>query len=150
MDLEHTDLFSDVAPEALSRIKELVIVRHYAADETIFAEGALATDVYILDRGRVELTYSLPQDPTTKFLITCIEPGENFAWSSLALGETLSSHARAMESSSVCVISAKGLHAIFVEHPDAGYRVMTKLSQQILTRLRDSRKKLRWLHQMGH
>ena len=91
--------------------------------------------------------YTLPQDPSTEIRITQVAPGETFAWSALALGETLSARARAMVDSSAYIIPAAGLHSLFREQPRAGYLVMTRLSQQILTRLRETRKELRWLHQ---
>ena len=44
-------------------------------------------------------------------------------------------------------VPGRKLHALFYEYPFAGYQVMTRLSRQIFTRLRETRKELRWLHQ---
>ena len=147
MDLEQCILFRGLEPGITAKIRRLAKVRNCPCGETLFYEGDPATDLYILKDGRVELTYTLPQDPDTELLITNIGPGENFAWSALAQGETLSSHARAVLDSSAYTIPLDELHEIFLEHPQAGYEVMTILAQQILRRLRETRKELRWLHQ---
>lgn len=147
MDLEHALLFRDLPRSLTASIRSLARVRQYAKDDTLFLEGDPADEIYVLRDGRVELTYTLPQDPLTEILITHIEPGENFAWSALAQGETLSSRARALEDSSTYTIPVETLHAFFAEHPGVGYQVMTILAQQILRRLRETRKELRWLHQ---
>ncbi|MBI4605633.1 MAG: cyclic nucleotide-binding domain-containing protein [Planctomycetes bacterium] len=147
MELEHCVLFRGLSRDVNARIRSLARIQRYARDETLFLEGDPATDIYVLKDGRVELTYTLPQDPTSEILIAHVHPGENFAWSALARGETLSSRARALVDSNVYAIALEELHALFLEHPEAGYQVMTILAQQILRRLRDTRKELRWLHQ---
>jgi CRP-like cAMP-binding protein len=147
VDLERSALFIGLSGDVVGKIKRLVRVQSYAQDESLFYEGDPADDLYILRTGRVELTYTLPQDATTEIRITQIDPGENFAWSSLAQGKTLSSHARAMVDSSAHILPVADLHALFLEHPRSGYEVMSRLAQQILTRLRETRKELRWLHQ---
>jgi len=145
--LEGTELFGGLSPDFLARVKGLAKVCNFSANESIFYEGDPAENIFLLREGKVELTYSLPQDPTTEIRITHILPGGNFAWSALAKGETLSSHARALADSTAFKIPAAALHTLFREFPDAGYEVMTRLAQQILERLRETRKELRWLHQ---
>jgi|RhiMethySRZTD1v2_1073278.scaffolds.fasta_scaffold167930_3 CRP-like cAMP-binding protein len=147
LNLEQTQLFTGLSADVLARIEELAHVETFAAGQTLFFEGDPAEELYILREGRIELTYTLPQDSTTEIRITQVGPGENFAWSALALGGTLSSHARALSTSNAFVIPVQRLHSVFYEFPYAGYKVMTRLSQQILTRLRETRKELRWLHQ---
>ena len=147
MELEHSLLFRDLPRPLAARVRSLAGIRHFAKDETLFLEGDPANEIYVLREGRVELTYTLPQDPLAEILISNIEPGENFAWSALARGETLSSRARAMTDSCAFTIALEDLQAFFAEHPEAGYHVMTILAQQILRRLRETRKELRWLHQ---
>jgi CRP/FNR family transcriptional regulator, cyclic AMP receptor protein len=146
VEIAQATLFLDLSGDVIARVRDLARVHEYAAGETIFNEGDPADDIYILREGFVELTYTLPQDPSTEIRITRISPGETFAWSALAKGGTLSSHARALVASSAYTIPADRLHAFFAERPEAGYEVMTRLAQQILARLRETRKELRWLH----
>jgi len=147
VELEETALFRGIDPAALSRIRQISRVRNYLGNETIFREGEPATDFYILRDGKVLLTFTLPRDPTTEFRIATIGPGETFAWAALAREETLSSQARALDDSSVYIVPARELHTILLEHPAAGYEVMTRLADRILSRLRQTRVELRWLYQ---
>jgi CRP-like cAMP-binding protein len=147
VELEQAVLFGQLSGDLIARVKVLAQIKKYVQGETIFNEGDTAEDIYILREGKVELTYTLPQDPAAELRITDVSPGQTFAWSALAMGETLSAHARALESSSVFIIPAAKLHSIFLKNPVAGYQVMTRLAQQILDRLRQTRGELRWLHQ---
>lgn len=147
MELERTELFVGLSADVIARIQTMARVEYFHEDETIFSEGDTAQDLFVLRSGQVELTYTLPQDPLTAIRIARVMPGENFAWSALAKGDTLSSQARATVNSSVYVIPARKLHALFFEYPFAGYQVMTRLSKLIFSRLRETRKELRWLHQ---
>ncbi len=147
MELEKADLFVGLSRDVIARIQTIARIEYFYAGETIFFEGDVALDLFVVRSGQVELTYTLPQDPTTAIRIAPVLPGENFAWSALAKGETLSSQARAVVDSSVHLIPARKLHALFYEYPFAGYQVMSRLSQQIFSRLRETRTELRWLHQ---
>ena len=147
MELDRAILFSGIPAELLDGIGRLARIGDYSRGDTIFNEGDPAADIYILREGEVELSYTLPQDPSSEFRIARIKPGETFAWSALARGETLSAHARALIPSSAFIIPAARLHALLAEHPSAGYEIMTRLAGQILERLRVTRRELRWLHQ---
>jgi CRP-like cAMP-binding protein len=147
MDLERATLFSGVSKEVQEAIACLARISEYACGATIFVENDPAVDIYILREGEVELSYTLPQDPSSEIRIARISPGETFAWSALARGETLSAHARALVASSAFIIPADRLHGLLAQHPAAGYEIMTRLSGQILERLRVTRRELRWLHQ---
>src|SRR5688572_8312843 len=94
MEIEKAILFGGLPVDFLAKVRELARVRDYAAGETIFHEGDPADDIYILREGSVELSYTLPQDPTSEIRIARVAPGETFAWSALVKGGTLSSHAR--------------------------------------------------------
>src|SRR5262245_23161046 len=111
VDLEHSLLFRGLSRSLAARIRSLAKLRQFAKDDTLFLEGDPADEIYVLRDGRVELTYTLPQDPLAEILITHIGPGENFAWSALAQGETLSSRARALEDSNAYTIPIETLQA---------------------------------------
>ena len=147
MELEDTALFRGIDPAVLAKIREIARVRNYLGNEIIVREGDPAADFYILRDGKVLLTFTLPQDPDTEIRIAHVGPGETFAWAALAREQTLSAQARALDDSSVYIIPSKDLHAIFLTHPSAGYEVMTRLADRILSRLRQTRVELRWLYQ---
>ena len=146
MDLDNATLFQGLPKDVLAKIHTLAHVEDYSAGDKIFREGEPAVDLYILREGKVELTYTLPNDPDTDIRISLVAPGEVFAWSALARGDTMTAQARAVVPSKAYIISANALHDVFAEHPYAGYDVMTRLAQQIIERLRLTRRELRWTH----
>jgi CRP-like cAMP-binding protein len=146
VNLENSLLFQGLPRDVLAKIEDLARVDEFKPGERIFREGEPAMDLYILREGKVELTYTLPNDPDTDIRINDVSPGQVFAWSALAKGDTLSAQARAILASSAYIIPAEPLHHVFAEHPYAGYEVMTRLAQQLLQRLRQTRRELRWSH----
>ncbi len=142
---ESCTLFQGLPAAVLEEIGRLVVEREYAADATIFAEGDPAVEVCVLASGEVELDYTLPNRPDVILCITRVPPGETFAWSALVSNPTLTARARALQSSRIYSIPAAPLREILDAHPEAGYRVMTRLSELVASRLRDTREQLRWL-----
>ncbi len=146
MDLNQLTLFRGLNEDVLAKIRSLAKVSEFKAEEQIFAEDEPAVDLYILSEGKVELSYTLPNDAETDIRIVDVSRGHVFAWSALAKGDTLSARACALVPSSAYLIPAEPLHGILRNHADAGYEVMTRLSQQLLARLRQTRLDLRWTH----
>jgi CRP-like cAMP-binding protein len=146
VDLNQVTLFRGLRSQVLEKIRVLAEVRDFEPGAQIFAEDEPAVDLYILSEGKVELSYTLPNDPNTDIRITEVAPGDVFAWSALARGDTLSAKATAIITSSAYIIPAEPLHGIFAENSDVGYAVMTRLAQQLLARLRRTRLDLRWSH----
>ena len=138
-------LFHGLPAEVLDEIGSLVVEREYPERAVIFAEGDPAVEVCILASGEVELDYTLPGRSDVKLMITRVGPGEMFAWSALAGNATLTARARAIETSCVYNIPVNPLREILQAHPEAGYQVMTRLTELVASRLRDTREQLRWL-----
>ncbi len=143
--LESCSLFRGLPPEVVDRIQKLAFERRFAVDQTIFAEGQPAVELCILASGSVELDYTLPNNPKVLVAITRVSPGDVFAWSALAGSVCLTARARTLEESCVYVIPADDLRSLLDAHVGAGYVVMTRLTELVASRLRDTRDQLRWL-----
>lgn len=143
--LEDCSLFQGIGSDVLARIKALVEEREFPHDATIFCEGEPAQELFLLASGSVALDYTLPADPSVMLPITRVSPGDIFAWSGLANNQSLTARARTEGTSRAYVIPAEPLRNILAAHPDAGYLVMTRLTELIASRLRDTRVQLRWL-----
>ncbi len=142
---ESCTLFQGLPATVLEEIGKLVVEREYPADATIFVEGDPAVELCILASGEVELDYTLPGRSDVILRITQVSPGEMFAWSALAGNATLTARARALETSRIYNIPVTPLQEILHAHPEAGYQVMTRLTELVASRLRDTREQLRWL-----
>ena len=143
--LENCTLFQGLPAAVLEEIGRLVIEREYPAEAVIFVEGDPAVELSILASGAVELDYTLPGRADVILRITNVAPGEMFAWSALAGNATLTARARALEASRVYSIPATPLREILHANPEAGYQVMTRVTELVASRLRDTREQLRWL-----
>ncbi len=142
---ESCTLFQGLPATVLEEIGKLVVEREYPADATIFVEGDPAVELCILASGEVELDYTLPGRPDVILRIATVPPGEMFAWSALVSNATLTARARALQFCRIYKIPATPLCEILHAHPEAGYQVMTRLSELVASRLRDTREQLRWL-----
>jgi CRP-like cAMP-binding protein len=123
----------------------LVAEREYPTSSIVFYEGDRAEELFILASGKIELTYTLPNNSCVTLPITKVLPGEVFGWSALAGGQNLTAQAKTLEDSSVYAIPALPLRRILSDNPAAGFEVMTRLVELVSRRLRDTRLQLRWL-----
>jgi len=145
VELEQCVLFRGLPEGILGEIHGLATEREIAAETTIFCEGDPALELHILAAGEVELDYTLPNNPSIILPITRVTPGEVFAWSALANNRTLTARARTLSPCRVHVVPAAPLREILAAHPEAGYEVMSRLTELVASRLRDTRMQLRWL-----
>ena len=103
VNLENSLLFQGLPRDVLARIEDLARVDEFKSGERIFREGEPAVDLYILREGKVELTYTLPNDPDTDIRINDVSPGEVFAWSALAKGDTAAAKQQAQQTKQVVI-----------------------------------------------
>jgi CRP-like cAMP-binding protein len=143
--IEDCALFSDLPSATLDRIRSVTVERHYGDGETIFHEGDDAVELFILASGRVELSYTLPNDATISLPITKVAPGDLFAWSAAVGGKRLSAKAHTSGESVVYAIPADRFEEVCDADPVSGLRLMRRLAALARTRLSDTRIQLRWL-----
>lgn len=143
--LDCCSLFRGLSTDIVDGIQELVREREFAAGQTIFEEGQPAIELCILAAGAVELDYTLPNHPEILVAITRVSPGDIFAWSALAGSGSLTARARTLDESWVYTIPADELRSLLDARVEAGYVVMTRLTELVASRLRDTRDQLRWL-----
>lgn len=146
--------------ETLAEMGQRAAVKSFEAGDTLFEEGALATELYALLEGEVTLSLVF-QDRVLKadvrheeyvhkrveviekeMIFETIEPGEVFAWSSLIAPHQLTATARCLTPARVVVLPADALEDIFTRHPQAGGLFMKRLAEVIAQRLRHRTDKL--------
>ena len=146
IELADSELFKGVPPEAFAPVKGLCKTREYNLGEAIFEEDQPAEEVYILKSGKVDLSFTLPQQAqSTHIRITEIHPGEVFGWSALGGAKAWTASASAIHDSVVYCVPAAALKQLMDADPSLGYPVMERMLQLVAGRLRDTRHQLRWL-----
>jgi toluene monooxygenase system ferredoxin subunit len=138
--------FDGVPADAMGPVKALCKSQDFKSGETVFDEDEPAQDVFLLESGKIELTFSLPQKGReTQIRITEIHPGEVFGWSGLGVSESWTARANVVYDSKIIRIPGAELKKLMDADPRLGYPVMEQMLKLLVSRLKDTRHQLRWL-----
>ncbi len=142
--LRQVGVFSGLSDEDLQQIAALGQERTLADGEWCFDAGAPAPDLFVLLRGRVQLSFDLSRfwDSEGYLIIETIEPNQVFGWSALVPPHEMTLAARCAGPCTILTLPADGLLALFARDFEMGYRVMSNLAKLIGGRLRVTRQKL--------
>ena len=71
--LETTELFATLPPVALATLSERAELRHYARNQVIFRHGDPATELFVVDRGRIAVAQ--PSGDGRESVVAVLEGG---------------------------------------------------------------------------
>jgi CRP-like cAMP-binding protein len=153
-------IVADMPLEILAEIARNATIKSFKSGAVLFEEGDMATELYGLLEGEVELSL-LFRDRVLKtevrheeyvhkrveiieqeMVFETVAPGEIFAWSALIAPHQLTSTARCTESTRLIALPADALEAILERAPQAGAVFMKRLAEVIAQRLRHRTDKL--------
>jgi CRP-like cAMP-binding protein len=146
--------------ETLAAIARNATIRSFETGDVLFEEGDMATELYGLLEGEVELSIVF-QDRQLKtevrhedyvhkrveiiekeMVFETVEPGEIFAWSALVAPHQLTSTARCTEPVRLIALPVEALEAVFERTPRVGAVFMKRLAEVIAQRLQHRTDKL--------
>lgn len=134
--LKRFGLFSGLNQIELTEIAKLCREKTYEDGSVIFTIGGLATDVYLLETGKVHIQIEFKiYDYETITTIYTVGEGEIFGWSALVPPHRLTASARCEGKTEVMMIDGKELIGFLEKNRNAGYLVMKNLSGLISSRL---------------
>jgi CRP-like cAMP-binding protein len=136
--LHQTELFAGLSDVECRALEALGRRRAAAAGEVLFRVGDAASEFYVIQRGRVELTFPLVvlgETKDTRF--QSLEPGRTLAWSALVPPHRLTMSARASTDVELLVFERARVAEHLERHPQVGFRVMSNLSHVVATRLQE-------------
>ena len=129
-------LFSGLSQTELSGIAKLCRKRAYESGSLIFTIGGSATDVYLLETGKVDIQIEFKiYDYEIMTTVYTVRKGEIFGWSALVPPHRLTASARCEGKAEVIMISGKELMEFLEKDRRIGYVVMKNLSAVISSRL---------------
>ena len=131
MTLEESNMFRDLPPAELARLRRLSTELAYHADETIFQQGDAGDALYIVKSGWVQI--SILTDAGDRLPLSRILPGEIFGEMAVLDAEPRSAAATAAEETVVYRFPRRELLALLSESPPVALAVMRAIS----LRLRD-------------
>lgn len=132
------ELFAGLPEADATRVAALAREVTVAAGATLFRLGEQAQLLYVLRRGRVELTFPLMvmgEPRETRF--QSLEPGKTLAWSALVPPHRLTLSARATTPTALFAFEREELQRLLEAHPAIGRVVMSNLAGVIATRLHE-------------
>ena len=136
--LGQAELFAGLSDADCLTLDALAHRRAYAAGEAPFRLGDEADALFVIRRGRVELTFPLQvMGETKETRFQSLEAGRTLAWSALVPPHRLTMGARASTDAELLVFDRPRLLAHLERHPAVGFVVMTNLSRVVAARLHE-------------
>ncbi len=134
--LKSFNLFSGLSQTELAGIAKLCRERAYESGSVIFTIGGSATDVYLLDTGKVDIQIEFKiYEYETVATVYTVGKGEIFGWSALVPPHRLTASARCEGKADVIMVNGKELMEFLEKDRRIGYVVMKNLSALISSRL---------------
>lgn len=135
--LHRYQFFDHLTHEQLKAISMISEIESFPKGSIISKEGSVATKLYLLLEGDVNLIYSGGgEGAISNALVGSIAPGEVFGVSSLIEPYQFISSVRAAMPIRVITVDSKALRALAEIDPKLGYGLMQKISAAVLTRLK--------------
>lgn len=134
-------LFDMLTDTELNEIVKISREQTFEAGETVFMEGDIAKELYIIEKGKVvlEMSIRLGIGARRQVSIDVLTDGQVFGWSAVAETNTFTMSARCFEKTRVLAIDRAGLWDLFEKDSALGFKVMKKIIGIVSFRLQRSR-----------
>lgn len=129
--LAASDLFRDLSDEELSSIVDAAESRELHRGDVLFSEGDEPTELFLVESGRLAMTQR-SQDGRES-VIALMERGDLFGEMPLFDGLGRSTEARALEPSTVTIVSYEPVRALYEARPHLLWSVVSMLSNRLRT-----------------
>jgi CRP-like cAMP-binding protein len=129
-------LFRDFADDDLAAIAPLATERVLAAGAVVVREGEPARELFIVQRGRVEVTKRAP-GATTDHRLTTLCAGDSVGEMAVVDRAPRSASIRALEPTTLVVLDMDALDGVTLPHPALRARMLQNLTVFLGRRLRD-------------
>lgn len=138
--LKDVTFSAKLSDDVLESIATIAQPANYPAGATIFREGSVDHNLYLIASGLVALEMHVPGRHRVRLL--SLGPGDMLAWSSL-LGEgRMTASAMAVEPTEIIAIPARSLLDLCAGNPQTGYEIMQQMSFALAKRLLATRLQL--------
>jgi CRP-like cAMP-binding protein len=135
--LRHCGFFNHLTEDQLKAVAMIAEIESHPKGTIVAREGAIATKLYLLLEGDVDLIYSGGgEGAIINALVGTIAPGEVFGVSSLIEPYQFISSVRAAMPIRLISIDSISLRALAEIDPKLGYGIMRNISAAVLSRLK--------------
>lgn len=140
--LSSFDLFKGVPENVLEEVATICEEVFVQKDGYVFHEGGKADKLHMLVKGSVALRVNLTSRPEAVTVSILNRPYQTLGWSGIVAPNHYTASAFCEEDSRLMVIPAEKFMRILEAHPDAGFKVMSRVTEIVSDRLRNSRQAL--------
>ena len=141
--LKENILFQDLTKKQLKFVANIVHLRKYRQNETVFTQGEVGVGMYIIVNGTVDITVEDKQAQKTtnheEIIIAKLGPGDFFGELSLVEeGGRRSATATAIKDTTLIGFFKPDLLEILERNPNAGVKIALRLGEVLGARLRET------------
>ncbi len=140
--LSQFDLFKGLPESLLKEIASISKEVSMKKGDFVFREGGQADKLHFLVRGSIALRVNLTSRPESITVSFVSMPYQSFGWSGVVPPYHYTSSAECEEDSSLLIIPADPFMKMLEQNPEAGFKVMQRITVIIADRLRNSRQAL--------
>ena len=147
MRFESFEVFKDIERDYIELLRPLFEEFTCPASVTIIAQGAAADYLYLLESGRVEISFK-PYDAES-ITITHVGAGGIFGWTALIGGPKYTSSGVAVEGVEALRVRGSDLRALCEEYPEAGKVILDRLAGAVSARWTNSHEQVKSILESG-
>lgn len=140
--LSQFDLFKGLPESLLKEIASISREVSMKKGDFVFREGGQADKLHFLVRGSIALRVNLTSRPESITVSFVSMPYQSFGWSGVVPPYHYTSSAECEQDSSLLIIPADPFMKMLELNPEAGFKVMQRITVIIADRLRNSRQAL--------
>jgi CRP-like cAMP-binding protein len=140
--LEGTPVFGALDRPALERIAGHLLRRVLPAASLVLAEGEGAREMYVVEKGGVEVSVHCDQDDEDDVVVATLGPGDCFGEMSLIDIQPRSASVRTVGETTLLVLRYRELLEIRRSDPEAFLLLVLNLAREVSRRLRASERHL--------
>ena len=131
MIVKEIELFKGIEAEVMNQIADICSEENYSKDVVLFKKGEIAENLYILEEGSVHLV--IENGGTITYTLN--EQGQVFGWSSMVESGQYTASGICATDLKVLKIEKEKLDKLFSQYPDAGLKILKRLTAVISQRL---------------
>jgi len=135
-------LFRNLPEQFLEKVAKLGEELYFSEGEAIFREGEEADKLHFLLEGEIILKVKLTSRPEQITVSAVSQQYESFGWSGIVPPYHYTASAFCEVNCKVLTIAGEGFMKLLNDNPEAGFKVMQRITEIIASRLRNSRQAL--------
>ena len=139
--LKKIPLFANLTSEHLTKVAAIASQREFRANDKIFSEGDVGTEMFLIFKGKVRISKMVPG--VGEEALAILEPGSYFGEMALIDDTPRSADATAHLSCTVWCVQKADLEELMFLHKDLAYELLWTFVRTLSARLRDTNDKIK-------